>query len=780
MWTKEKYKKARLALSQASQHSGIPKASPTKAPPPPPPSPETLVKFMEGNGQAKAKGKGKEKGKGSEGEPNACYNYGEGKGCKYGDACKFKHDRLAARRQKRCLACGQEGHFRPDCPLVAAENRQVRVPEGLSPPKGPPPKDQGQPKAKAKSAPLLKGVTEDASTEEGTAGGSQGSSQQAQEALLAEAAKLLKGVVLKPVRVENGGEIYGCLEAVQVDQGWLRSAVENASDPRYALVDSGATNALRPARAGELGGSRVIQVDLASGTTELHVNKYGTLLSPKAGQIIIPAGYLVQLGDSTLWKRKGCSIQRGKRETLSVEVVKGCPLIPRDKGLVILEEYESRMENEGMMMKPAMVNQGDVTRATARQWLRSKVAEGWLSRKDQLIWLRTMFPDVPLDYITRVAGGNVDPLSIPLQGSPWNRRKRRSIMRSRQGEVLVHLFAGMQKWKCKGIVLEVEKSKGADLMSPGVWQHLLAWAVKGVIGGVVGGPPCRTVSCCRTQGDGGPPPVRGRDEYRWGIPGLPGHLYDLVRGDSVLWLRFLLLYAVAQASADHGSSEGVQTDVREKEAYEEANMWRREFTVGREAEASHVVPPADVRDPVQLAKWALQQAAARMNSRASFSKDEQGGRWGTSCLMARPSFTVFFGWEQPSDPEGYMPHGRMPNVGWATWWAFEEWKVFSGMYSVYHAHFDQGKLGHVRPEPTTFATTSWALYEMLDQQCLTKEERARFGRGPVGFRSRLQQSASWAPWALGLTERVIFAWHAWGEENGLWEEVTLRQAWLRR
>ena len=136
----------------------------------------------------------------------------------------------------------------------------------------------------------------------------------------------------------------------------------------------------------------------------------------------------MQLGYSILWKRKGCSIQRGKGETLSVEVVKGCPFIPRDKGLDILEEYEGRMVNGGMMMKPAMVNQGDVTRATARQWLRSKVAEGWLSREDQLIWLRTTFPDVPLDYLTRVAGSHVDPSSISLEGAPWNRRKRRSIM----------------------------------------------------------------------------------------------------------------------------------------------------------------------------------------------------------------------------------------------------------------------------------------------------------------------------------------------------------------
>ena len=43
------------------------------------------------------------------------------------------------------------------------------------------------------------------------------------------------------------------------------TAVASASDALYALVDSGATNALRQAREGELACSRVINVDLANG-----------------------------------------------------------------------------------------------------------------------------------------------------------------------------------------------------------------------------------------------------------------------------------------------------------------------------------------------------------------------------------------------------------------------------------------------------------------------------------------------------------------------------------
>ena len=80
-------------------------------------------------------------------------------------------------------------------------------------------------------------------------------------------------------------------------------------------------------------------MDLASGVTELHINKCGTLLSSVPCQVIIPAGYLVQLGFTIAWKWKGCVIRRRGRVPLEVKVVKGCPLIAREKGLQLLYEY---------------------------------------------------------------------------------------------------------------------------------------------------------------------------------------------------------------------------------------------------------------------------------------------------------------------------------------------------------------------------------------------------------------------------------------------------------
>ncbi|OLP92179.1 putative transposon protein [Symbiodinium microadriaticum] len=132
-----------------------------------------------------------------------------------------------------------------------------------------------------------KGITEE--TPSGSAGGrglegsGAGSSPGSKEALFAEAAKLLQGASAKAIKVGDWN----------IDEAWLCSAM-NASSVEYALIDSGATNALRYAYGDELKEAKSIRVDLASGVTELHVNEFGTLLSPVDCQLILPAGYLVQ------------------------------------------------------------------------------------------------------------------------------------------------------------------------------------------------------------------------------------------------------------------------------------------------------------------------------------------------------------------------------------------------------------------------------------------------------------------------------------------------------
>ena len=171
---------------------------------------------MDGASDVKGKGKGKEKGKDPATEPGPCYNFAAGKGCKYGESCQFEHDKVLARKEKRCLVCGRERHFRSDCPMV-------RTP-------------------KTKLVPQPKGVTEEGPVDSHPSLAAAASDSSAQEALFAEAAKLLKGVSLKPLRLGEGSlGAFDDFGVEDIDKGWLRTAVANASGPSYALVDSGAT-----------------------------------------------------------------------------------------------------------------------------------------------------------------------------------------------------------------------------------------------------------------------------------------------------------------------------------------------------------------------------------------------------------------------------------------------------------------------------------------------------------------------------------------------------------
>ncbi|CAE7193732.1 RE1 [Symbiodinium natans] len=191
-------------------------------------------------------------------------------------------------------------------------------------------------------------------------------SNAASEALIAEAAKILKGVTLKAVRASDFG----------IDPAWVIAAIASASDARYALIDSGATNALRQAQPGEIEKARAIKVDLASGGADLHVNGSGTLLSSSPCQLILPAGYLVELGYEISWRKRGCKIKKASGSRLDVKVVKGCPLISREDGLRLLEEYEARKENPGIRAVDGS-GQCDLPKGlckeNARQWLASRV-----------------------------------------------------------------------------------------------------------------------------------------------------------------------------------------------------------------------------------------------------------------------------------------------------------------------------------------------------------------------------------------------------------------------
>ena len=511
------------AAAAAVKEQATSKATPV--PPPPPPVPQVAaasVSTVEGPEKGKAKGKGL--------EPLLCHKFGDSSGCRFGDSCRFKHDRAKARRESRCLACGQPGHFRPECTLVPPEHRQIASDTGSeASPKAGAQKGSAKGKAKAKAGAQANGVIEESNPKsEGarvspTAGAS-GSAASAvnPEALVAEATKLLKGVSLRAVRAE-----------CELDFSWLRSALLSASDPGFCLIDSGATNALRPAGEGESENCRVIRVDLASGGTELRINDFGTLLHHGECQVILPASYLVDLGYVISWRRGGCKVKHRRLGALDVTVVKGCPLIPRSEGLRLLEEYEARKRGDPVVSKTEAHDllQG-IEASAARQWFRDRVqlrGEDGVSEVDQLVYLRSLFPEIPLRVLARVCVPALKKEGVDWSESPWNRRLRRSVARSERRSVMISIQPSVSSWKGFGRVVPVadtERGLGSRL----VFSLLMEWARQGVIGGLVKGPSEGGAESFQENGD--------EDE--------------LVRT-----LRFLLVFATAQAALDAKEGESI-------------------------------------------------------------------------------------------------------------------------------------------------------------------------------------------------------------------------------
>ena len=296
-------------------------------------------------------------------------------------------------------------------------------------------KTGGRGKSKAKAGAQAKGLVEDTgpkaeATVASVGGSNSGTGPAANpDALVAEATRLLKGVSLRAMSCDFEGDLT-----------WIRSALASASNPEFCLVDSGATDALRPASLEELSTCRRIHVDLASGGTELMINECGTLLHNGPCQVILPANYLVQLGFSIVWKKRGCRIRHPKKGVLEVTVVKGCPLISREVGLALLREYEERRNGTPVLSKAEATDlQVAMTPSQARVWLRDRLAlrgEG-LTDVDQLVFMRGMFPGVPIGVLARVCVQALNESMVDWTDLPWNRRFRRSMSRASPGSALV-------------------------------------------------------------------------------------------------------------------------------------------------------------------------------------------------------------------------------------------------------------------------------------------------------------------------------------------------------
>ena len=212
-----------------------------------------------------------------------------------------------------------------------------------------------------------------------------------------------------------------------------------------------------------------------------------------------------------------------------------CPTVEEDLGLELIREIEA-----ALIKQKARLN---VLQGRHLEEHETKVVNG--QELGSLQKLRELFPMTPAQVLERI------PAKTGWRGEslPWNRRKRRRLEKA--SEVIIHLFSGpdAKYWErelaAPGreiLCIDLAISKQQDLRRDDVTSYLQYLCQLGTVKGILGGPPCRSVSRLRhTQP--GPPPLRSRHGLeRFGLAHLDSWLQRRVDEDTTLWMRQLFIY----------------------------------------------------------------------------------------------------------------------------------------------------------------------------------------------------------------------------------------------
>ncbi|CAE7310954.1 GIP, partial [Symbiodinium microadriaticum] len=337
----------------------------------------------------------------------------------------------------------------------------------------------------------------------------------------------------------------------------------------YALVDSGATHALRRAAdQEEWDAATPVVVNLAGGeSVGLRMNEAGTILvqptsltSASSTAPIVPLGALVsQLGYTMVWGKNKCKLEGPSGESINLKVREGCPEITEHQALELISRIEDRR------LEQLRVNTSDTrTRVKAaamamnRTWfdhLLAYVNSDFSSEGFKAVEAAPFLDGVPRPCLAGIFE------AVP-ESNGWdilrglkhlNRKTRKKLWSS--DSWIVHLFAGdrpkkdMYHMENHGhVVLELDIARGRtqNILDPAVWR-VLEWAArKGKIAGIVGGPPQGSFMISRHI-VGGPDPLRS-NEYPYGNwdGQSAADVYEVNR-HTTLYVRMIMLHAIATA-----------------------------------------------------------------------------------------------------------------------------------------------------------------------------------------------------------------------------------------
>ena len=417
---------------------------------------ELKMKRFEEEGQ-KGYGKGKDKrgDKEKEKEVPKCRFFLTDMGCKRGKECGFSHDQRDEKR--RCWGCGAIDHFSNSCPRKGGSSTEGRPTKPKSSKMEV--EDQG-----------AKGKESEAAEKE---------SATSMKDLLEEANKMLKTLTSTPTssttprtQKSEGEERNEVVERLQEQLNSLRQKSFKvhrlAQGSEQGLIDSGATNPLRPRREGEnVEHYHQVSVTLADGgSARLRMTSGGVMLTERQDvEPIVPMGHLVKTLKCTVeWKDGGVRVLHPSRGELQVKCSEGCPQIPRALALELIQEIED-----------------------AKQGIKVK----GMSFQGELNWMKELVETHPtLKRLPKEVKESLIVEPGEWRNLPGNRRLKKKLQRD---GVLVHLYAGEEAgfnlsrsfqqnggepWRLMEI--DIKRSPDQDMLKPGgVYEALMRVAVEG-------------------------------------------------------------------------------------------------------------------------------------------------------------------------------------------------------------------------------------------------------------------------------------------------------------
>ena len=448
-----------------------------------------------------------------DGPPKAkCKFWGTTVGCKRGESCLYLHSWDGIQKKGRCWNCSAEGHMKPECPYLKTESGQTADKTKV---------------ARMAGKGAAKGGASKPTNNGSGAKPEEGSSTSSTSSTASSTTQGVSGDKPKKEIVEEGGasalmgEVASLMKSLRsikaVQVKFLEGRVDGEAEEKVALLDGGATHALRQGSEKELLEAEPIEVELAYGKAVLF-KKCGsnTLLSREPVEPIIPLRLLVDQGYVIDWSSNSCRIKHPERGEVQCWRRQGCPVLSEEEGLKLLKELEAGYMKE-------------VDEETVRWWSQR-------------------YPEVPKEVWTFMKGQGEDWKTLPGE-LPWNRHQRRRIEKAKG--VILHIFSGaresMRRWGdlCAGgfevLTLDILRSKSEDLRNAKTWAYLWELASRGKLTMIFGGPPCRSTSRLRHQ-QPGPKPLRGRGDLRFQLPELGASEKWMVTGDTALILKMMGLY----------------------------------------------------------------------------------------------------------------------------------------------------------------------------------------------------------------------------------------------